>query len=63
MLWQGGNTEHPVWGIEFRSRRPVLGAMGLNGMDDLIRHLQGLWNYGARWLTLRSRLADTNRAR
>jgi hypothetical protein len=63
MLWQRGDAEQPVWRIEFQYRRPVLGAMGLNGMDDVVRHRQGLWDYGARWLTLRTRLADTNRAR
>ena len=63
MLWQGGDAEEPVWRIEFQFRRPVLGAMGLNGMDDVVRHRQGLWDYGARWLTLRSRVSDTNRAR
>ena len=63
MLWQGGDPEQAVWRIEFQFRRPVLGAMGLNGMDDVLRHRQGLWDYGTRWLTLRTRLADTNRAR
>ena len=63
MLWQGGDPEQPVWRIEFQFRRPVLGAMGLNGLDDVLRHRQGLWDYGTRWLTLRTRMADTNRGR
>jgi hypothetical protein len=63
MVWQGGDPEQPVWRIEFQFRRPVLGAMGLNGMDDALRHRQGLWDYGTRWLTLRTRMADTNRSR
>jgi hypothetical protein len=63
MLWQGGEPGQPVWRTEFQFRRPVLVAMGLNGMDDIVRHRQGLWDYGASWLTLRTRMADTNRAR
>jgi hypothetical protein len=63
MLWQGVAPEQPVWRIEFQFRRPVLGAMGLNGLEDVLRHRQGLWEYGTRWLTLRTRMADTNRAR
>ena len=58
MLWQGGNPEQTVWRVEFQFRRPALGPMGLNGMDDVVRHRQG-----ARWLSLRTRMADTNRAR
>ena len=63
MLWQGADPEQAVWRIEFQFRREVLAAMGLTGMDDVVRHRQGLWDYGTRWLSLRSRIADTNRAR
>jgi hypothetical protein len=63
MLWEGADVEQPVWRVEFQFRRPVLAAMGLNSLAAVLGHRQGLWDYGTRWLTLRTRISDTNRAR
>ena len=63
LLWEGRSPDRPVWRVEFQFRRPVLAAMGLTGMSDVIRHRQGLWEYRTRWLTLRTRVRDSNRAR
>ncbi len=63
LLWEGRDPERPVWRVEFQFRRPVLAALGLNGTADVIRHRQGLWDFGTRWLTLRTHAADSNRAR
>jgi hypothetical protein len=63
LLWESRDPERPVWRVEFQFRRPVLASMGLNGMADVIRHRQGLWDYGTRWLTLRKRVRDSNLSR
>jgi hypothetical protein len=63
LLWESRDPELPVWRLEFQFRRPVLAELGLHGMADVIRHWQGLWDFGTRWLTLRTRVADSNRAR
>ena len=63
LLWQGRDPEAAVWRVEFQYRRPALAAMGLNGLHDVVRRRQGLWDYGTRWLTLRRRAADSNLAR
>jgi hypothetical protein len=63
LLWNGRDPDQPVWRVEFQFRRPVLGAMGLTGMGDVIGHRQGLWDFGTRWLSLRAEARDSNRGR
>jgi len=52
-----------VWRIEYQFRRPALAALGLTGMREVVRHRQALWDHGCRWLSLRSRVGDSNLAR
>jgi len=63
LLWKGRDSAQAVWRVEYQFRRPALAAMGLTGMRDVVRHRQALWDYGCRWLSLRSRISDTNLAR
>ena len=63
LLWTGRAPDLPVWRVEFQYRRPVLAALGLTGMGDVLRHRQGLWDYGTRWLSLREKRPDSNRGR
>ena len=63
LLWTGRAPDLPVWRVEFQYSRPVLAALGLTGMGDVLRHRQGLWDYGTRWLSLREKRPDSNRGR
>ena len=63
LLWRGWDPAEPVWRVELQYRRPVLAAMGLTGMREVVEHRQGLWEYGTRWLSLRVPTRDSNRAR
>lgn len=63
LLWEGRDAKLPVWRVEFQFRRQVLAELALHGTADVIRHRQGLWDFGTRWLTLRTQVADSNRAR
>jgi hypothetical protein len=63
LLWGSRDPELPIWRLEFQFRRPVLAELGLHGVADVIRNRQGLWDFGTRWLTLRTRVPDSNRAR
>jgi len=63
LLWTGRAPDRPVWRVEFQYRRPVLAALGLTGMGDVLRHRQGLWDYGTRWLSLREKRPDSNQGR
>lgn len=63
LLWRGWDRAQPVWRVEIQYRRPVLAAMGLTGMREVVEHRQGLWEYGTRWLSLRVASQDSNRAR
>ena len=38
LLWTGRAPDLPVWRVEFQYRRPVLAALGLTGMGDVICH-------------------------
>ena len=63
LLWEGRDPGLPVWRVEFQFRRSILAETGLMGMDDAVRHRQGLWDYGCRWLSLRAPSPDSNRGR
>jgi hypothetical protein len=63
LLWRERDPAQPVWRVEVQYRRPVLGAMGLTGMREVVDRRQGLWEYGTRWLSLRVPTQDSNRAR
>lgn len=63
LLWQGRDEEHPVWRVEFQFRRGALSGFGITSTDDLLRHRQGLWQYGMQWLSLRRGTGDGNRGR
>ena len=63
LLWVGRDPEQPVWRVELQFRRGALAPMGLMGMRDVVRHRQGLWDYGTRWVSLRTNAGDSNRGR
>jgi hypothetical protein len=52
-VWKDEDPDAQVWRIEFQARRRVLVALGLRTADDGVELRQGLWDYGAKWLSLR----------
>ena len=54
-LWRkaGWNPGHPVWRLEFEFKRELLTQNGLYKLDQVMNHLNGLWNYATtEWLRL-----------
>jgi hypothetical protein len=54
-LWRkaGWDGKQPVWRLEFEFKREVLTQKGLSSLNDVLRHLDGLWAYAVgEWLRL-----------
>lgn len=54
-LWTeaGWNGAHPVWRLEFEFRREILAQLGLDSLNAVLDHRNGLWSYGTTdWLKL-----------
>jgi hypothetical protein len=67
-IWEGMDPDRPVWRIEFQFRRGVIRELAVDGehpdsVADALAVRQGLWAYGAEWLTLREPSGDSNRSR
>jgi hypothetical protein len=63
LIWDDRDPDQPVWRVEFQLRRKALKTFRLGGVDDVLAARQELWNYGTRWLSLRTPNRDTNRSR
>ena len=59
------NGDSPVWRLEFQFQQLVLKQLGVVSVDDLTKHLQGLWRYATKdWLRLSiPNLKDQNQTR
>jgi len=53
-IWQDHDPALPVWRVEFQFRRDALRSFGLSSVGDVLHARQALWEYGTRWLSLRS---------
>lgn len=53
LLWREVHADDPVWRIEFQYRRKALLSFSVRSASDVIDSRQDLWDYGARWLSLR----------
>ncbi|MHB8510113.1 MAG: hypothetical protein ACYDGR_15975 [Candidatus Dormibacteria bacterium] len=54
LVWDGHDTTAPVWRVEFQFRRKGLLSFGVRTVDDILDSRQDLWEYGTRWLSLRT---------
>ena len=63
LLWNGRIENEAVWRLEFQFRREALKELRVDGPEDVLRHRQGLWQYGLRWVSLRKRTKDQTRSR
>jgi len=62
-VWQGADTDRPVWRVEFQFRRRALARFGISGIGEALAARQGLWEYGMRWLSLRTPAKHVRRSR
>ena len=63
VIWDDRDPHQTVWRVEFQLRRKALKTFRLAAVDDVLAARQELWNYGTRWLSLRTPTRDTNRSR
>jgi len=57
-VWTDPDPEVPVWRVEFQYRRKALTSFRLRTVADVLAARQELWEYGTRWLSLRTPTAD-----
>jgi len=62
VLWRGADASLPVWRVEFQFRREALGDCGLKTVADALGARDDLWEYGTRWLSLRTPTGSERRS-
>jgi hypothetical protein len=60
-VWTNLDVEAPVWRIEFQYRRRALTTFGLRTLASVLSARQDLWEYGTRWLSLRTESGEAAR--
>lgn len=63
LLWAEAERDQSVWRVEFQYRRQALRRLHLDTPAQALAHRQALWEFGTRWLSLRTPSNDQNRAR
>ncbi len=62
VLWQDADREAPVWRVEFQYRSKALKALALQSIPAVLAGRDGLWEYGTRWLSLRTPTGSERRS-